>query len=393
MCMTKYVVLRTMLGNREFIGWGYTPEQQTPDFIDEETVVNLTSTEGAVINLYALWRKDLTLTFNLQGGIYDNSPDQIQLKASVYNSQKTYTFSIDDTLTPADPPKYSEQEGTIDAYGTVIANGLNTKYAKTDEQGNKYRLLGWNRESLPVPEENYIVYDTNHNLKHTISHDETFKAVWEPILVANLELKRVLGDKAFPDGTMPKPSIESVTAVTPNPTVEFVGTSGEQGSYTTVLQGVGKYDITVKFDDSITNIYKDGPTKPYADKLNPVTSENKSELLEAEQKHGLNRKFHTTRKAEARKFYIPQYLGTQNSYEGNAGISDYNVKFTIQQPSFYYQYVHGTKETINITGKIKLLLDPTTSYPTSPTPESPTPDLPVPDSPTTITEFRSRILN
>ena len=52
----------------EFIGWGTSATQTTATYTDKQEVKNLKNTQGAVLNLYAIWEKPITLTFNFNGG-------------------------------------------------------------------------------------------------------------------------------------------------------------------------------------------------------------------------------------------------------------------------------------------------------------------------------------
>ncbi len=67
--------------NYTFIGWGLSADQSANviDYLDEESVLNLSSTEGSVVNLYALWLKDkVTVTYHGNGGTYtDENGDEI----------------------------------------------------------------------------------------------------------------------------------------------------------------------------------------------------------------------------------------------------------------------------------------------------------------------------
>ena len=338
----------------EYLGWGTTSNQSTVDYNDEEEVINLTSTDNDTVNLYALWRKDLELIFKMQGGFYNNSEDDVVLKASVYNSQKTYTFNLLDGTTASNLPKWTKQQGTIDAYGDFLTNGngINTKYVKTSEDGSRLlRFLGWNTDhSSKIPLPNMIVYDrTGHIVNYTTNHTETFYAVWEPILIVELQAKRVLGDLFKRDGTKPNGEAHGLTAVTPEQTIEAVITSGEQGYYRVIASGNGTYNITSTFDDKMTEIYKQGPSASWWDRLNEVTSENYEELQDkTTQKHSLNRYFTTHNNVETRKFYVPQYLGTAESYPNNSGVIEYNNEFIVSQPSYYWKYVHNKDEQIRV---------------------------------------------
>lgn len=391
----------------EFIGWGYTPDQHEPDFHDKEEVVNLADKEGDTVDIYVLWRKDLVLTFNLNGGIYKNSKDSISLTASVYNSQKEFTFDVIGGITPSNLPKWTEQQGKIDAYGTWNSNGINSEHTKTDKEGNQYRFLGWSLDkNASVPDAGWIVFDTGgRNKKYSIKHSTTLYAVWEPILVADITFKRVLGDNTFKDGTHPVSRTGNLTADMPLQKIEAIMTAGEQGEYNIIAKGAKEKNALIYFDDAITQIYNNGSDKQYYDKLNPPTSEN----METDQKHGLNRSIFTDKAGSTitRKFYVPQYLGTDRSYPGNNGVNQYRVDFIVSQHSFFYETVHNKPETIKVQAVLHLL-DSGKSVLPGPEP-TPTPDggggEENPDNPggeggdgdknesTTITEFRTNILD
>lgn len=346
----------TQVQGYTFIGWGKTAEQHEVDYTDRQNIINLKSTENAVVNLFALWRKDLVLTFDLQGGLYSNSSEPIQLKASVYNSQKTYSFDIVDGQTAANLPKWTEQQGTIDAYGTWDDNGLNTKFFKINEKDQKCRFLGWNTDrNLKTPLINMIVYDTTSQItKYAVEHNETLYAVWEPILIVGVKAGRTLGDLKMADGTLPKSTANNLTAITPVQKVQAIIKPGEQGYYNVVALGNEIYNIKVIFDDAITNIYNGGSTQDYSDTLNLVTSANRNELLDSKQKHSLNRDINTSNILTTRKFYVPQYLGTEKSYPGNIGVQKYYNKFIISQPSYFYKYVKGMDEAITVDFELYL---------------------------------------
>lgn len=390
-----------------YIGWGLTPEQHEPDFLDKEGVVNLTDKDGDTVDIYALWRKDLVLSFDLNGGMYRNSKDTVQLKASVFNSRRNYVFDVLEGKTPANLPRWTEQENTIDAYGTWNSNGINSKHTKTDEEGSQYRFLGWSLDkNAAVPDADWVAFDiSGRNKKYSIEYNTPIYAVWEPILVADITFKRALGDNTFKDGTRPVSGTGNLTADMPLQKIEAIMTAGEQGEYSIIAQGAEIKNTLIYFDDAITQIYNNGSDKQYYDKLNPPTPEN----METDQKHGLNRSIFTDTAGSAvtRKFYVPQYLGTDRSYPGNSGVNKYTVDLIVSQHSFFYETVHNKPETIKVQAVLHL---PDTGKSVLPGPEpTPTPDGggggENPDNPggeggdgdknesTTITEFRTNILN
>lgn len=52
---------------RQFIGWS-TGVETNPSYEDNAKVKNLSSTQGEVVNLYAIWKRVITVTFDSQGG-------------------------------------------------------------------------------------------------------------------------------------------------------------------------------------------------------------------------------------------------------------------------------------------------------------------------------------
>ena len=71
----------------EFIGWGTSATQKTATYIDGQTVSNLKNTDGAVLDLYAIWKKPITLTINFNGGKFNDSTANQVLNYTMYNSE------------------------------------------------------------------------------------------------------------------------------------------------------------------------------------------------------------------------------------------------------------------------------------------------------------------
>lgn len=66
-----YSVDNTYVGSYTFLGWGKTNNQKYADFTDCQSVSNLTTVDGAIVDLYAIWKRDVNLKFNLNGGSFD----------------------------------------------------------------------------------------------------------------------------------------------------------------------------------------------------------------------------------------------------------------------------------------------------------------------------------
>ncbi|MBQ4527060.1 MAG: leucine-rich repeat protein [Clostridia bacterium] len=74
-----YGVTRTLYKNTysragyRFSGWGISKNSTAPKYMDEESVLNLSTNNGAVINLYAIWEiETYTVTYDANGG--ENAP-------------------------------------------------------------------------------------------------------------------------------------------------------------------------------------------------------------------------------------------------------------------------------------------------------------------------------
>lgn len=54
-----------------FTGWGLSSDSKSISYSDKQTVRNLTATDGATVHLYAVWKRDLHLRFDLNGGSFN----------------------------------------------------------------------------------------------------------------------------------------------------------------------------------------------------------------------------------------------------------------------------------------------------------------------------------
>lgn len=336
----------------EFIGWGEISNQATKDYSDRATLKNLTSTAGT-FNLYALWKKNIELTFNLNGGTYKGSSSNILLKGTIWNSQKTYDFSIEnDEITEESMPLWSKQTGTIDAYGEVIDNGLNSLYTKY-ANGIQYRFIGWSTDanaSTPDTHSNKLIcpYETGARLsKYSTRDTTTLYAVWEEVMNIHLTLDRSLGTLKFDSGATVKNSLKNITVSSPSQSDKTVSTiikSGEEGYYR-IDTANSSVKMVVAFDSDITKIYE-SPDK-YTDDLN----KKDDEAVLSSQKHGLNRKVAITKGSTSRNFHMPIYLAERNTNDSGTK-NAYAVKFEFNKPSYYYNKVFGTDETATVLGVI-----------------------------------------
>lgn len=326
--------------------------------------------------LYAHWYKDVTLTFDLQGGERFGDSSDIVLEGTFYDYDNGYTFGILNNSKSQSKGHYDAQINEIDAYNTYDANGINNLYKKVDDNGVEYRLLGWStNKNATVPDKELDVYSTSHTLTYNISDDTTLYAVWEPVLSINLSLDRTLGNITNKDGNYTKNSVENVTAVVSGAYVEQIIKPGEQGQYQIVTYNQD-VDTQVEWDEKIIDIYThDGIWK---DNLNPSTSENSKK---DDNSQGLNRKFTISNSTfsdvrTTRKFYMPQYIGTSQAYESSKDVNQYEVLWTFKKDSYYWETYKGQRETAEISGSIYITTDTKVT---------------LKDIPSILSELRSRI--
>ena len=332
----------------DFVGWGMNNTDTVKTFSDQETkVFNLADEDGAIVDLYAIWRKDISITINYNGGKFyrtlNNSLSTTSESYYIYNSTYTYTFNIN---------RY---------YGEVTENGLNRYISKANTNGDVYRFLGFSKnQNASSPDSGFIVYNDNRTNLYTVYDDTTLYVIYEPILKVSINLDRTLGSLIFDNGDTPKSKLDNIQAIsdTSQLNVSTIIRPGEQGYYDIKIRGKD-IDTTVVFDERMVDIYTHGKDNTWYDELNIVTADNKSELLIEDQKHSLDRSIQLNNSGQIyRKFYIPQYLGTTKSYwssnpnEATLPVYKYQVIFEISQPSVYYNYKFNSNESIEVTGTI-----------------------------------------
>lgn len=351
----------------EFVGWydnqlGSPSETKTYDTdkykqtasgkVISETVYPSTAKFNKT--LYARWKRTIHLTFDMNGGFYQGDSKDVTLTGIYYNNADGYDFSLTSTPTPESLPNYEKQQGVIDAYGSYNMddeygkNGENQKYVKTDAEGITYRFLGWSLDkNATEPDNRFISFLESHQKDFRIYDDTTLYAVWEPVLITNITLKRTLGDLKFNSGNTPLSNVQNVRASSENKNVEVIAKPGEQCNYIIATKGRKEIQAKVIFDSKITDIYTN--TGIWTDNLNPNTKTGE-ELSES---HGLDRLIKLgSINSVMKKFYIPQYLGTSQSFESSIGETQYQMIFSIEQDSYFYKLVYDDKEKAEIYGTI-----------------------------------------
>lgn len=360
------------LDNYVFINWSNKPHIDTR--IQNKTITDNVDSVNAIINkgtaykpfadiiLYAHWYKDIKLKFNLSNGKYKTNADNIILSSTIYDYNTAYNFDLQDNSVIQSEGKYDTQVNSIDAYGTYNINGENSKYIKISSDGTTYRFLGWSlNPNAAQPDTEFDVFNSSRIVTYTIQNDVQLYAVWEPVLQTNITIDRTLGSLNFQDGMLPDNERSGLDSSDGEQTMSVLIRPGEQGLYRVDSSGSNELSFKIAFDTRITDIYTQGnDTSGWKDNLNPSTTED----LQSDQGHGLNRQI-TGVKNFTRKFHIPQYLGTESSYDTSnpdktsVPVNKYAAIVVLSQPSYYYNSVYGKDEQIIIN--INIYISPNNS--------------------------------
>ena len=337
----------------EFIGWGTSATQTTATYTNGQSVSNLKNTDGAVLDLYAIWKKPITLTFNFNGGKFNDSTANQVLNYTMYNSELSHTFDI--------KPYY----GGFKNNRISVNKGINNKLTKTDTNGIQYRFLGYSlNKNATVPGTQFDVYSLSRTENYTIRDNTTLYAVWEPVLQMTVQLSApknseimrltsdipvttTLGNFKIPSGTKSTDIPSSATASVNSATIGTNVTNKDLVTYTVSAKGASNIKFSTAADSRILDIYTHGNNNTWFDKLN-ITDKFE---------YTIDNFSNTTS-----SFTIPQYIGTKKSYktsnpESATGTSVYAIKFTCTQPSYYYSKYWNSQESTSVYGI--LFLEPT----------------------------------
>ena len=338
----------------EFIGWGTSATQTTATYTDKQEAKNLKNTQGAVLDLYAIWKKPITLTFNFNGGKFNDSTTNQVLNYTMYNSELSHTFDI------------KQYYGGFKNNRISANKGINNKLTKTDTNGIQYRFLGYSlNQNATVPDSNFDVYNIKERTEnYTIRDNTTLYAVWEPVLQMTVQLSApqysgvmqltsdvpvttTLGNFKISSGTRSTDIPSSATASVNSATIGTNVTNKNLVTYTVNAKGASNIKFSTAADSRILDIYTHGNNNTWFDKLNTT---DKFEYT-------IDNFSNTTS-----SFTIPQYIGTKKSYktsnpESATGTSVYAIKFTCTQPSYYYSKYWNSPESTSVYGI--LFLNPT----------------------------------
>lgn len=77
----------------DFVGWGYSPADANPTFVDKEEVLNLSNTHNGTVTLYALWTPaEFSISFDSNGGLGIMTSQKLKYLSSA--TLKANAFSL-----------------------------------------------------------------------------------------------------------------------------------------------------------------------------------------------------------------------------------------------------------------------------------------------------------
>ena len=334
-----------------FVGWGTTNNQKKATYLNRQTVKNLTTVENKVIDVYAIWKKDVALTVNFNSGKFNNNTAPEVLTYTMWNSEFSHKFDI---------KKYY---GTMENGTAYNSKGLNKTLTKQLSNGLKYRFLGYSSSStVNVPNTQYDVYYKQREEDKTITDNTTLFAVWEPVLQLDVKLsslnvndgielkkdlavKTKLGNFTLKKGTKSTAFNTSISSIDYTSAVKSVVTNRFRLDYTVSAKGGNNIKFNMATDEKILDIYRNGDSSStWYDTLNKNTQFEKS-----------IDNFSST----SGNIVIPKYIGTKRSYEtSNPSYTEdepvYVIKFTASQPSYYYNKYWKTDEKVDVYGMLFL---------------------------------------
>lgn len=241
----------------EFIGWGTSATQTTATYTNGQSVSNLKNTDGAVLDLYAIWKKPVTLTFNFNGGKFNDSTANQVLNYTMYNSELSHTFDI------------KTYYGGFKNNRISANKGINNKLTKTDTNGIQYRFLGYSlNKNATVPDTQFDVYSLSRTENYTIRDNTTLYAVWEPVLQMTVQLSApqhsgvmqltsdvpvttTLGNFKIPSGTRSTDIPSSATASVNTATIGTNVTNKDLVTYTVSAKGASNIKFSTAADSRI----------------------------------------------------------------------------------------------------------------------------------------------
>ncbi len=192
--------------NYTFLGWNTSSTATTPKYTDGESVENLSSENGATVNLYAIWKVNTyTLTINPNGGEYNGTTKNSTVEGE-YNSTITidnpippngYTITFDgnggtaEATTVVTRKKFDKW--TVTGNGTlngkeytfaaendsIIANYKNEPVFIPSATRSGYTFLGWNTS----PTATTALYTPGHLYTYTFNGPTTLYAIWKKVII------------------------------------------------------------------------------------------------------------------------------------------------------------------------------------------------------------------
>lgn len=326
---------------------------------------NLSTTQNDIVDLYAIWHKKVTLTFEADSangcGLYNGN--RLMAKSyDMYNEELYHDFDISNW------------------YGTVVSNGMNDELHK-ELDGVSYRFIGFGYndfngdkhgdnfvsspyvgDSRDTGHVNLDVYSGSRNNSYRIHDNARLYGEWEPVLETDVWFRRTLDQVSETDLGYVTGHSTAVSSATLN---KVYFRSGDYGDY--IVRASGHIDDwTIQFNDSFTEIYDlartDSRYSRYNDDTNLPEIEGTLHSLNDSlgeintvntQEYPLNSTYHN---GTAKGFYVPLYQWDfQHDVHSTNPILQYTALIkAVNKNSYYYNNYSNGYETCYTTVVISI---------------------------------------
>lgn len=313
-----------------FIGWTYTKNASNVEFTDKQSVKNINVINNNIntsITLYAIWKKDVTLTLNLNKGKFNGDASDIVITKTLYNNDYYYDVPI------------TTYFGNYDN-----ETGMNQNLRKSDATCSDHRFLGYSlNKNSRVPDltpNDLDVFSPTRIATYRVYSSATLYAVWEKPLQSATTAFRTAGTVGEHDVT----NAEVTSRDRGIKELYITAKAGEHITYGIYILADKDIVTSISFDEKINRIYSN--PGPWTDNLNDnnLTSNSLNKVINQ-----------SSQSVYQDGFYLPRYLGTNESEPTSRGVDEYKVYFKNQQDSYFMTKYKGKKEEAIVILTIKLV--------------------------------------
>ncbi len=260
-----------------FDGWNTNSSGTGNNYTDKQSVKNMTSTNGATINLYAKW-KPITYTIKFDGnGATSGSTASMSMTYDVAKNltangfkRTSYNFKGWNTKADGSGTNYTDKQSVKNL---TTSNGATiTLYAKWEydpvlvvEQCSVYEGAKSDKTTLFGYTRGNVFDDYVYKTDYPVLGDTIWYNIYFPAEPVNIKVRQYVRYKGG-SWTTRDVTLSSSDTTSQYFPIQFTG------DYKTVPESIGYYEIEVKTDwiDASGNILKSGITKTFYIPVKPV---------------------------------------------------------------------------------------------------------------------------